>query len=130
MYLSIQAAYITCIIHDLGILEVSWKIQVIVHCKLISCSWLVHRLMQSIWGISALPPNQRDGLSWSLGWVFNGKWQTHMVTHWIRPTVNYDIDYQEVIISPRYYALLGLSTLREYWFNVEIFNGFDIRVRS
>ena len=54
-YLS-KHTHITCIIHDLGILGVTQRIQII-PCKMISCLWLVHVFGQSNRDCSKLPLN-------------------------------------------------------------------------
>ena len=61
-----------------------------------------------------LPPNWKDDLSWSSGWVSHGKCTNVCDAHWTRTIVNHDIRLSIVMIHQAT-ILHGLSTLRRYW---------------
>ena len=49
----------------------------------------------------------------------------YMVTHWIGPMVNHDINYQVVMISPNYYVTRPFN-LERILSSTKIFNDFDL----
>ena len=97
-YLSIHA-FITCLVYDLNALRVVQKIQIMVSCKMINCSQLVHGIRQSIKYCTTLPSNLRVDLLGHCDDFSMVSTLVCMVTHWTEPVVHYNIDYQVVMIQ-------------------------------
>ena len=71
---------------------------------------MVHEFGQSSIDSIELPPNWRDYLSWSSGWVSHGESTSICDAYWTGPTVNHDARLSIVMIHQAT-ILHELSTL-------------------
>ena len=112
IYLSIQSMsltfYMTWVYQELY-----RRYKSLVPYKQISCPRLVHRFRQSSRDYSKPPPNQRDDLSWLLGWISYGECTSVCDAHQTGPTVNHDARLSIIMIN-QVTILHELSTLRGY----------------